>query len=100
MFLLAPIVTVVPMTIGKPSVSLPIFKTTLMPTKISGKNRKAVRPEEMATMGGGNSAEVMDRIVASRMVGLMKLHLVQFRQGLHERMGNGSYIPKKKNENG
>ena len=47
-------------------------------------------------MGGGNSAEVMDRIVASRMVGLMKLHLVQFRQGLHERMGNGSYIPKKK----
>ena len=44
--------TVVTMNIGYPSVRIPIFKTSLVTAKISGKKIMSRRPEEVATMSG------------------------------------------------
>ena len=63
--------------------------------KISGKKRMTRWPDEVETMSGDNLEEVMDRISVTTMAGQMQIHLVQHRQGLHARMGNGSCIAKK-----
>ena len=52
MALLDTVGTVVTMNIGYPSVRIPIFKTSLVTAKISGKKIMSRRPEEVATMSG------------------------------------------------